>query len=54
MRLWIVQQKRTAEAINEAINADKCKTEKQVGAIAAKYGDNVIWVDPNTVNWEDP
>ena len=45
MRFWIVQQQRTVEAIIKAIKTGKCKTEKQVEAIAAKYGDTVTWND---------
>ena len=43
MRFWIVGKKATEDAIVIAIKAGICKTEQDVEALAAQYGDKVSW-----------
>lgn len=46
MRFWIVQKQSTVNAIFRAMEKGRCKTEAQVGAIAAKHKDCVTWAEP--------
>ena len=43
MRFWIVKKKTTEDAIVTAVKAGICKTEQDVEALAAQYGDKVSW-----------